>query len=62
MTEKELYEMKVNIAYQAIKIRSLMEALEKLNPDLLKEWDTVDERMQHEQQKGLSELLRKSGQ
>lgn len=61
MNEKELYEMKLNIAYQAIKIRSLMEALNDLNPELLKKWDEIDERMQHEKQAVLSDLLRKSG-
>ena len=61
MNEKEFYETKLNVAYQAIKIRSLEEAISQLNPDLSKLWEKLDEASKQDMQKYLHELSVKAG-
>ena len=61
MNEQELHKMKLNIAYQAIKIKALEEAIFKSNPELSNLWKQINDQSQLDMQDYLAELAKKAG-
>ena len=61
MDDKEFAKEKLKIAYQALKLRSLEEAMFKMNPDLQAEWEKIYDKMQRESQDYLATLSKEDG-